>query len=73
METAIISQIIEKGTTFAILVGTLYYFLVIYIPRKDEAYEKRTDSLISAFRESMKELIDRMDSRLEDIENKLWK
>jgi len=73
MDTSFVSQILEKWSTFAILAFILYYFLVIYIPKKDEAYERRIDTMMTSFKDSMENLAKTLDTRLIEIENKINK
>ena len=80
MDTVVIGQILEKWSTFAILAFILYYFLVVYIPKKDEAYEKRIDGMMVSFENAIKTLSEShenlaktLDGRLLEIEKVIKK
>lgn len=72
MDSTFFSMVLEKGSTFAILAFILYYFLVIYIPKKDAAYEKRIDGLVLSFENAIKMISESHDNFRQDMNKRLW-
>lgn len=57
MDNTIVLEIIKQGSSYAILIGVLYWLFTKYIPSKDEEHKLNIESVQALFKESLNTIV----------------